>query len=46
MKDLTLEQRQALKVSEYILGDKGGYLDEEITEAVIIGYNVEGITHD
>lgn len=40
MKDLTPEQRQTLKVSEYILGDKGGYPDEDISEAVIIGYNV------
>lgn len=42
MKDLTPEQRQALAISEYILGERGGLLDEEITEAVIIGYNAEG----
>ena len=41
MKDLTPEQRQALKIAEYILGDKGDSLDEEITEAVISGDNFQ-----
>lgn len=44
MKDLTTEQRQALAISEYILGKRGDLLDEVIEEAVIIGYNVEGGT--
>ena len=40
MKDLTFEHRQALKVSEYILGEQGSYLDNEtITEAIITVYN-------